>query len=214
VVERTGQFAVEAACAERHGHQARVVQHHVDAPVRVHGRVDELLQLVAVGHVGPEREGLSAASGQLLGERLDALDTPRAQRDDGAFLRKEPCRGLPKSAARARDDDAFSTLRVPRLARQLGMSISGFHHHFKAATGMSPLQFQKQLRLQEARRLPLAGDFDAATVGYRVGYDGPSHFSREYKRLFGEPPIRDVERLRSEGPSRRDEPVTSVSHIS
>jgi len=93
-------------------------------------------------------------------------------------------------------------LRIPSLARQLGMSISGLHHHFKAVTAMSPLQFQKQLRLQEARRLLVAGDFDAATAGYRVGYDDASQFSREYKRFFGEPPIRDVERLRG-GPSGR-----------
>jgi AraC-like DNA-binding protein len=76
------------------------------------------------------------------------------------------------------------------------MSTSGLHHHFKAVTAMSPLQFQKQLRLQEARRLLVAGEFDAATAGYRVGYDDPSQFSREYKRFFGEPPMRDVERLR------------------
>ena len=82
------------------------------------------------------------------------------------------------------------------------MSVSGFHHHFKAVTAMSPLQFQKQLRLQEARRLLLAGDVDAATAGYRVGYDDPSHFSREYKRLFGEPPLRDVGRLREAAASR------------
>ncbi len=87
-------------------------------------------------------------------------------------------------------------IRIPSLARQLGMSVSGFHHHFKAATAMSPLRFQKQLRLQAARRLLLAGEVDAATAGYRVGYDDPSHFSREYKRVFGEPPRRDVERLR------------------
>jgi AraC-like DNA-binding protein len=87
-------------------------------------------------------------------------------------------------------------LRIPSLARQLGMSTSGLHHHFKAVTAMSPLQFQKQLRLQEARRLLVVGDFDAATAGYRVGYDDASQFSREYKRFFGEPPIRDVERLR------------------
>ena len=87
-------------------------------------------------------------------------------------------------------------LRIPTLARQLGMSTSGLHHHFKAVTAMSPLQFQKQLRLQEARRLLVAGDFDAATAGYRVGYDDASQFSREYKRFFGEPPIRVVERLR------------------
>ncbi len=98
--------------------------------------------------------------------------------------------------------DYDKSLRIAGLARQLGMSISGFHHHFKAVTAMSPLQFQKQLRLQEARRLLLAGDFDAATAGYRVGYDDPAHFSREYKRLFGEPPIRDVERLRGAAASR------------
>ncbi len=92
--------------------------------------------------------------------------------------------------------DFDKPLRITSLARQLGMSVSGFHHHFKAVTAMSPLQFQKQLRLQEARRLLLAGDVDAATAGYQVGYDDPSHFSREYKRHFGQPPLRDVERLR------------------
>ena len=87
-------------------------------------------------------------------------------------------------------------LRIESIARELGMSVSGFHHHFKAVTAMSPLQFQKRLRLQEARRLILAQGFDAASAGYRVGYDDASHFNREYKRLFGLPPIRDVERLR------------------
>jgi AraC-like DNA-binding protein len=87
-------------------------------------------------------------------------------------------------------------LHVEELARQIGMSVSGFHHHFKSVTAMSPLQFQKQLRLTEARRLMLGESLDAATAGYRVGYDDASHFNREYKRLFGEPPIRDVERLR------------------
>ena len=95
-------------------------------------------------------------------------------------------------------------LRIAGLARQLGMSVSGLHHHFKAATGMSPLQFQKQFRLQEARRLLLAGDVDAATAGYRVGYDDASHFSREYRRFFGEPPLRDAERLRGSAASRRE----------
>jgi AraC-like DNA-binding protein len=87
-------------------------------------------------------------------------------------------------------------IRIEDLARDLGMSVSGFHHHFKEVTAMSPLQFQKQLRLQEARRLMLGEDFDAASAGYRVGYDDASHFNREYKRLFGAPPMRDVERLR------------------
>ena len=87
-------------------------------------------------------------------------------------------------------------LRIEGLAREFGMSVSGFHHHFKTVTGMSPLQFQKQVRLQEARRLLLGEDLDAATAGYRVGYEDASHFSREYKRLFGQPPMRDVEQLR------------------
>lgn len=92
--------------------------------------------------------------------------------------------------------DFNQPLRIDSLARELGMSVSGFHHHFKAVTAMSPLQFQKQLRLQEARRIMLGENLDAASAGYRVGYDDASQFSREYKRLFGQPPVRDVERLR------------------
>lgn len=88
-------------------------------------------------------------------------------------------------------------LRIAEVADDLGMSVSGFHHHFKAVTAMSPLQFQKQLRLQEARRLMLGEHLDAATAGYRVGYEDASHFNREYKRLFGTPPLRDVEMLRA-----------------
>ncbi|MBN1812405.1 MAG: AraC family transcriptional regulator [Anaerolineae bacterium] len=87
-------------------------------------------------------------------------------------------------------------LRVEDLAQELGMSVSSFHHHFKAVTALSPLQFQKQIRLQEARQLMLGEGLDAASAGYRVGYNDASHFSREYKRLFGLPPLRDVERLR------------------
>jgi len=87
-------------------------------------------------------------------------------------------------------------LRIENIARELRMSVSGFHHHFKAVTAMTPLQFQKQIRLQEARRLMLGEDLDSASAGYRVGYRDASHFTREYKRLFGVPPARDVERLR------------------
>jgi len=93
-------------------------------------------------------------------------------------------------------DNFDKPLRIEAIARELGMSASGFHAHFKAVTAMSPLQFQKQLRLQEARRLMLSENLDAGEAGYRVGYDDASHFNREYKRHFGEPPIRDVERLR------------------
>jgi len=88
-------------------------------------------------------------------------------------------------------------LRVETIASELGMSVSGFHAQFKAVTAMSPLQFQKHIRLQEARRLMIGGDLDAASVGHRVGYEDASHFTREYKRLFGEPPVRDVQRVRA-----------------
>ena len=101
--------------------------------------------------------------------------------------------------------DFDQPLPIELLARELGMSVSGLHHHFKAVTSMSPLQFQKRLRLQEARHLMLSEDLDAASAAYRVGYQDASHFNREYKSLFGVPPIRDVQRLREEtlsSPSR------------
>jgi AraC-like DNA-binding protein len=88
-------------------------------------------------------------------------------------------------------------LRIEHIASELGMSVSGFHAQFKAVTAMSPLQFQKHIRLQEARRLMIADDLDAAGAGHRVGYEDASHFTREYKRLFGEPPIRDLQRVRA-----------------
>src|SRR5919107_1375417 len=91
-------------------------------------------------------------------------------------------------------------LRVEDVARESGMSVSGFHHHFKAVTAMSPLQFQKRMRLQAARRLMLGEDLDAGSAGRRVGYSDASQFSREYKRLFGAPPMRDAERLREAAP--------------
>jgi AraC-like DNA-binding protein len=92
--------------------------------------------------------------------------------------------------------DFNQPLRIENIAQEIGMSVSGFHHQFKAVTSMSPLQFQKRLRLQEARRLMLGEHLDAASAGYRVGYDDASHFNREYKSFFGLPPMRDMERLR------------------
>jgi AraC-like DNA-binding protein len=92
--------------------------------------------------------------------------------------------------------DFDQPLRIEDLARELGMSVSGFHHQFKVVTAMSPLEFQKHLRLQEARRLMLGEDFDATGAALHVGYRDVSQFTREYKRLFGAPPMRDVARLR------------------
>ena len=99
-------------------------------------------------------------------------------------------------------------IQMESLAQDLGMSVSSFYHHFKVVTAMSPLQFQKRLRLQEARRLMLGGDFDAASAAFRVGYEDASHFSREYKRLFGQPPKRDVERLKDVVTERTEREVT------
>ena len=87
-------------------------------------------------------------------------------------------------------------LSIEELAREVHMSASGLHHHFKAVTALSPLQYQKQLRLQEARRLMLVEALDATQAAYRVGYESPSQFSREYGRLFGHPPLRDIAHLR------------------
>ena len=87
-------------------------------------------------------------------------------------------------------------LRIDDLAAQARMSASTFHHHFRSMTALSPLQFQKQLRLQEARRLMLAERMDAASAAFQVGYESPSQFSREYNRLFGAPPLKDITGLR------------------
>jgi AraC-like DNA-binding protein len=87
-------------------------------------------------------------------------------------------------------------LRVEDLAGMANMSASSFHSHFRAMTSLSPLQYQKHLRLQEARRLMLAEDLDATRAAFRVGYESSSQFSREYSRLFGTPPLRDVKNLR------------------
>lgn len=90
-------------------------------------------------------------------------------------------------------------MRVEDLARVAGMSVSAFHRQFRSATAMSPLQFQKQIRLQTARTLLMAALDDVAGVGHRVGYDSPSQFSREYRRMFGAPPGQDAARLRDVG---------------
>ncbi|MBM7048158.1 MULTISPECIES: AraC family transcriptional regulator [Rhizobium] len=89
------------------------------------------------------------------------------------------------------------SLRIEELAERVGMSVSSLHHHFKAVTAMSPMQYQKQLRLHEARRLMIVEQLDVGSAGHRVGYQSPSQFSREYSRLYGLPPLRDVEAMRN-----------------
>ena len=123
---------------------------------------------------------LAGGQGARLGHLLPAGDTQRISRAIGRL--------------REHFDEP---LKIDDIARELGMSVSGFHHHFKSVTAMSPLQFQKQIRLQEARRLMLGEDVDAASAGFRVGYEDPSYFSRDYKKLFGSPPQRDIVSLRT-----------------
>ncbi|OLU23648.1 AraC family transcriptional regulator [Pseudomonas sp. PA15(2017)] len=101
--------------------------------------------------------------------------------------------------------------RIDDMADIAGMSRSTFHAHFKAVTAMSPLEFRTHLRLQEARRLMVAEALDAAGAGYRVGYESPSQFSRDYVRLFGLPPARDASRLRGSAwaPVQRSEALAA-----
>ncbi len=91
------------------------------------------------------------------------------------------------------------TLRVEDLAELSSMGVSTLHHHFRMLTSMSPLQYQKQLRLQSARNLMLNNGLDAASAAFEVGYESPTQFNREYSRFFGQPPMRDIRTLRSPG---------------
>jgi AraC-like DNA-binding protein len=120
----------------------------------------------------------------------------------GARLRQIASAGAPAqriaSAIRWLKDHFANPLRIELLARQVRMSPSAFHLHFKSVTAMSPLQYQKRLRLQEARRLMLGEGLDAAEAAFRVGYESPSQFSREYRRMFGAPPRQDVAALKVE----------------
>ena len=93
-------------------------------------------------------------------------------------------------------DHFAETLQIETLAKRVHMSASALHHHFKAATAMSPIQYQKRLRLQKARSLLLSGASSAEAIAYEVGYASASQFSREYARVFGQPPRRDAERVR------------------
>jgi transcriptional regulator GlxA family with amidase domain len=106
-------------------------------------------------------------------------------------LAESPSNKVAKAISWLRSNYA-SPLRIEDLADRVGMSESSLHHNFKTVTAMTPMQYQKQLRLHEARRLMLVERLDVGSAGYAVGYQSPSQFSREYARLYGQPPIRDV----------------------
>ncbi|WP_245295050.1 AraC family transcriptional regulator [Pararhizobium antarcticum] len=121
--------------------------------------------------------------------------------DQGARLRRFVLSGtnsnrVAKAVAWVKDNYT-AQLRIDDLADLAGMGISTLHHQFRAMTGMSPLQFQKHLRLHHARELMLAGSIDVATAALTVGYESPTQFSREYRRMFGHPPLRDMKGIMS-----------------
>ncbi|MCA9168862.1 MAG: AraC family transcriptional regulator [Planctomycetales bacterium] len=119
----------------------------------------------------------------------------------GLRLRQIALAGAPgyriARAIRWLKDHFADPLRIESLAEQVGLSTSSFHIHFKNVTAMTPLQYQKRMRLQEARSLMLGENLDAAEAAFRVGYESPSQFSREYRRMFGAPPRQDVDAVLS-----------------
>ena len=157
------------------------------------GLLDAMVRLVRLLEAPMEAKALAPLITReiitrlLLGKRGDQLRHMADQDGDSHYIAR---------AAEHLRTNLARPLRMEEVAREFGMSVSSFHSHFKAAIGLSPLQFQKRIRLQEARRLMLYEALDAAGAGYQVGYDDAAHFSREYKSLFGVPPKKDVEGLR------------------
>jgi AraC-like DNA-binding protein len=152
-----------------------------------------------------------------LGRLLDLLDEPGGIPVLGALIQREFLYRVLTGPAGARlreivrvgtqgnrvaravgwlRDNYRDAMRVDDLARLAGMGVSTLHHHFRALTAMSPVQYQKHLRLHEARRLMLVDEVDAGSASLQVGYESATQFSREYRRMFGSPPARDMKRLR------------------
>jgi AraC-like DNA-binding protein len=157
--------------------------------------LDAVSRLVALLDSPPDVEPLAPLVLREITYRL--LTGPQ-----GARLRQIASAGAPAQriarAIRWLKDHFADPLRIESLAKHVRMSPSAFHLHFKGVTALSPLQYQKRLRLQEARRLMLGEELDAAEAAFRVGYESPSQFSREYRRTFGAPPHRDVTALKVE----------------
>ena len=187
--------------------------------------VRELLgrEEIQVAGALPDRPGM--ATGETTAELLsaccrlaDLLETPRDMPFLGGLIQREIIYRILQSAEGARlraiatlGEQSQRTakaigwiranyakpLRVEELAELAGMGVSTLHHHFRGLTAMSPLQYQKQLRLQAARARMLVDGLDAASAAFEVGYESPSQFNREYSRYFGQPPMRDIKTLRS-----------------
>ena len=185
-----GSVLVEASHAAPQGHATVTA---IDVSALDAGLLDAVLRLVRLVESPDEARFLAPLIKREIAYRL--LIGAQGDRLGQIVTLAGSTHRIAEAVERLRKD-FDQPLRVEEMAHDLGMSISGFHHHFRTLTAMSPLQFQKQLRLQEARRLMLGEGLDAASAGYRVGYGDASHFTREYKRLFGAPPMRDVEHVR------------------
>lgn len=183
-----GELLAEGACGDAPTPAARGMAVSAAEP--------QLLGAVArlVGLLGSPRDVTALAPLVLREITYRVLTGPQ-----GARLRQIAATGAPAQrivrAIRWLRDHYTEPLSVSALAKLASMSASAFHQHFRAVTSLSPIQYQKRLRLQEARRLMLTDGLDAASAAYRVGYESPSQFSREYRRQFGAPPRRDVAAL-------------------
>ncbi|HKN96049.1 MAG TPA: AraC family transcriptional regulator [Pseudonocardiaceae bacterium] len=183
-----------------------------DAPAGLWSRATTGAPAIATGEAGPDLLDPVARLLRLLDHPDDApVLAPLAEREilwrlltgpHGAMIRRigvaDSDLAQVSRAIRWIRDHYAEPVRITDLARLAGMSTSAFHRHFRGITGMSPLQFQKRIRLQEARALLLARPGDVAGVGHIVGYDSPTQFNREYHRLFGAPPGQDSARLRAD----------------
>ena len=185
-----------------------VAQLLVDSQMPLH-RVRQSSRVIAASHVSPQLLGVFVRLIDLLEEPTDIpILAPLLQKEilyrllmgeQGERLRQIVIAGSHGyHIARAvgwLTENYTKPLRIDDLASQFGMSTSTFHHHFRNLTSMSPLQFQKTMRLHEARRLMLVEKQDAANAAFLVGYESPSQFTREYKRQFGATPLRDIKNL-------------------
>ncbi|MER8777823.1 AraC family transcriptional regulator [Mesorhizobium sp. M0220] len=188
---------LDAAVIERLAVEMRVVQAGVGGPVRVDTTEAEVAEAaLRLMRVLDRPAALPVLGDQLVRELHFWLLAGR----HGSAIRAlgvtdSHAQRIGKAVALIREGFA-QPLRVEQLAEKAGMSVSSFHQHFRAITSLSPLQFQKQLRLIEARRIMLSDGMPASSAAYAVGYESVPQFTREYGRMFGVPPVRDIKQAR------------------